>query len=470
MNKSDLEEGTGRIKPLDEDLRRYLQNFFESDEYRPPSREDLLYMDNFNSFMGHCRRLIYDTLQLHLTKIEPVIDKNQVQFIIDAHGQTLTNKLGLLTGQSGGPLSEEGIEFAKSIVSPDSSGQVVITSDLARAIHHAIAKYFPDELVKKGLKELISKTPASLETNYGVINRDVQLKWVEYALELGIIPTPLLRAQFYGLMELFPEKGVGGNLKKLVTNVISDPKIGDVEGILYKLKDKQNRCFQLQAERFKQLGASEPEIKEMTDRISSALLRKIDPKYFMGANDGRQITEQRVDLSKRVDYLMNLLTYEGPLFELTLGKRIQLVSHSGTNDALFEYLHRYEKPEDIHLKKRPKADTRGESVIVKMYMPTRKITFHKPLLIEDRKKLVSILVNGASDGSIPSYRTFLRVLEEMVYLSQGSLDNGAFSTSFSGEGRTGYFTPEVYAPPPITSDIFCKPLVIKVEYLHKKSK
>jgi bisphosphoglycerate-dependent phosphoglycerate mutase len=321
-----------QLLALDSGLIEMAMSFFEGEIYRVPSREDLGYMDNFNQFMGAARKLAENILAVQLAVVEPVIDSDRVEFIIDAHGQTMTNELGLLTGHSGGPLSEQGTARARAFRDADRLPQVILSSDSARTLHHTIEKYFPDYAANEAMRMLTHNSPESLDHSYGLIDRDVQLTWLKTALELGIIPTPLLRAQYYGLMELFPDKEDDKALakaeEKLRKKHWPEAEIrAQLDQLQHTLAERRQYCYQKQTERFQALGYEDARIQQDLDSIREALSRRSDPKYSMVAKDGRQLTEQRVDLDKRVDFLLNLLAPSGPLFELAMGKRIQIVSH-----------------------------------------------------------------------------------------------------------------------------------------------
>ncbi|MEE9525789.1 MAG: hypothetical protein V3V78_04260 [Candidatus Woesearchaeota archaeon] len=389
------------IIKLDSKLIRQSLDFFESELYGFPSRENENYMDNFNSFTGSSLKLIEEVLEEHLKKIPSILTNDEIEFIIDAHGQTFSNDLGLLPGQSGGALTVEGAKRSRDFLNEEYAGQIIISSDLPRAINSSIAKYFPEELESSRLESLIEATPASLDQDYGIIDPKVQLDWIRCALELGIIPTPLLRSQFYGLMELFLERPIEDALKKeqKKLEIISAENIeSKIERLRKTLEEKEIHCYDMQTQRFKELNFDDGQIEKKLSAIKQALSKRADIQYCMRAEDRRQITELRADTDKRVNSFMGLLAPGGSLAELVMGKRIQIMSHSGTNDVLFEFLRRYEHPNEIHLVKRAKPKERGESMLITMDAPNEKIAalrfLNDPAPLEDaieitRKEIAS---------------------------------------------------------------------------------
>ncbi|MBD3164547.1 hypothetical protein GF323_05055 [Candidatus Woesearchaeota archaeon] len=365
------------LRPLDEKIVASLHEFFTGPNYRLPSREDSGYMANLHQFMGHSRKILTNAMKLQLASLDKILDADKLEFLIDAHGETRSNAKKVLTGHSGGALNEVGISRANGFYSPDYKPQIIVSSDSARGIHHTFAKYFPDKLSE--LDNLVDATPSTLDENWGIIARDVQLAWVDKAISYGIIPTPLLRAQFYGLMELFPVDGISKKIAQLKNGHFQEPDPDAIRQVIQKHEQLMNEYFEKQKYRLKML-ADGSDIDFKLQSLRQALGRRTDPKYHMQDEDGMQLTEQRIDLLKRVDYVMDILSPENQMIEYVLGKRIQLVSHSGTLDALFEHLRRYDEPENMHLLKRKKPNPRGESILVTMDVPNLEVSLKEPAL------------------------------------------------------------------------------------------
>lgn len=310
-------------------------NFFNSDSYMIPSRENEEYVGSSFKFSTESKHILRELLKIQLESLS-ISDEEEINLLLDAHGQTKSNDLNLITGHSGGPLSDEGVGTALSFFKRDQMPDIKICSDSIRAIHHTIAKYHPDVL--SSLDNLVSATPSSLIENFGLVERDVQLDWILKALEFGIIPTPLLRTKFYGSMELFFEKNAVPEMERVY--------------------------FHIQEKRLMNLGLGKKASKEVTHGIREALKNRKEASFYM-EKDGIQITETHLDIQRRIDYLMKLfLPAEDDFHKMLKGKRIQLVSHSGTNDIILSSLRKYKKPNEILIIKRSKSAMRGESINV----------------------------------------------------------------------------------------------------------
>lgn len=311
------------LQALKREVKEEAMRFFESNLYRPPSRQDSEYIRNFYEFMGAARNSLESVLLKILPTAQSKVPERYVQLVLDAHAPTLANENGLLTGHSGGALAKESVETARSFYKKDLEPSIVISSDLPRALDHAIVKYYSDLPELAALRKLV---PDGLDSNNGILRPRDQLQWLWFALTKNIIPTPLLRAQFYGPMELFPEK-------------FDEAKVLDALG-------KYAHCL---------LGLSPEKMKQAIEQRKDAHATIIN---------NIQLTENRENLMTRVGYLFGLFAPDSPVHELARGKRIQLVSHSGVHDVIFEQLRHIDKREEVHLRKRPKPKQRGESITV----------------------------------------------------------------------------------------------------------
>jgi broad specificity phosphatase PhoE len=312
---------------LSKEIKAEALKFFQSEIYRSPSREDLGYIANFYTFMGSARKSLEELLLKLLPSLPNVTDLADIEAVFDAHGDTSTNAFGLLTGHSGGALSDEGIKTARSFYHQRPS--LIISSDLPRALDHALAKYDKDDKLGSRLAKLRESVPATLKHNNGMLKKEDQLEWLSLALDFGIIPTPLLRAQYYGPMELFPEKY-------------------DEKKVKAALEESQHVLE----------GLDQAELEK-------GLRNRKDPHYVMMVNE-MQVTENREALMTRVNYILRLFAPEGSLHEHSKGKRIQFVSHSGVHDVVLEYLRHFQHIDEILLKRREKQAQRGESFSVKL--------------------------------------------------------------------------------------------------------
>jgi hypothetical protein len=305
--------------------------FFMGEDYRIPSREDLSYVSMLQSFMDKARQSLESILSEALRSLPVTLEEGDIMFYLDEHGDTTTNAYKLLTGQSGGVLTDEGILISRDLKRPTGRPVLIIASDQPRAKDHALHKYYTDDELSD-LEPLRLAVPATLAQNRGLVSRDVQLSWIKYALEHGILPTPVLRAQFYGPMELLAESA----------------KTEDI-----------NSSF---AQYGKYLDSSPQQVKEALQYCRDALSRRKDAHESLMVEGIGQITETRMHVMNRVAMLFGMFKPGGKLYELAKGKDIQFVSHSGTNDVILEYLRHFAVPDEIHLERRPKQKQRGLTI------------------------------------------------------------------------------------------------------------
>ncbi|MDP2749992.1 MAG: hypothetical protein Q8O89_04120 [Nanoarchaeota archaeon] len=384
---------------------------FYKEKYAVSSRENVGYVNKLNTFIGKSKKIAFDLISAQLKKVEPILDKDFFEIIVDAHGDAITNELELYAGQSGGALSQKGCKKAKSFLDEKVQGQIIISSDLPRTIHHSIAKYFPEKLDDEKLLNLIEKTPSSLEHNFGIMEKETHIGWVRYALDLGIIPTPLLRSQFYGLMELFPEKTIDERIEKLgkkwKENGKSDDEIkAEINSEKIRLQIIEKSCCDLQMKRFEQLGEKNP--KKKLDEIMNALVMKSSIYYCMEGKDWQPITEVKTYMDIRVKSFMSLFLDKKLLYELVFGKRIQIVTHSGTIDNLYSFFGEYDSPGQVRIIKREKLPSRGESFLVRMDAPNGKIRAFRYLndpaiiqsIISQTEKEISTLRENFPDEKV----------------------------------------------------------------------
>jgi bisphosphoglycerate-dependent phosphoglycerate mutase len=358
---------------LDSRVVEILNKFFRSNIYRIPSREDNTYMDNYAHFMEAAKIAVHESIALQLSLAPITVSMESVELLVDGHGDSTTNDAKLITGHSGGPLSKKGIERAKHLGEEHSDfiPGIRVTSDAVRAIHHDLVRYCPNTTEDPRLKKLIAETPSSLEQNSGIVTRETQLGWIDYAIANGIIPTPLLRAQFYGIMELFPEKNDEDVLSKKETELLRQGlplteiklQFGRLDA---ELKQNRQRCYDLQAERLKELNYDNSKIEDVLNWIKESLKQRNNKQFRMTDSSGKLYTENRHDMLARVKLFLSGFEPNGRLYDLAKGKRIQIVAHSGSNDAMITALQEYNYPDGVSVLKRAKQPERGESWLVQL--------------------------------------------------------------------------------------------------------
>jgi hypothetical protein len=343
------------------DLTKY-KEFLFGEDYLPPVGKTHYLISELQPFFEQAR-IALDTILSSVGKPSPVNDIEQIhqEYHLLGHGKTGTNAQRKLTGWSGdmltwsynqdGILKIGGIEqallqagIAKSEIDslrpdfkeiPDNSLGVLsvfhsnrteenkfdiidineysarFVSDLPRAIQHALLltgdMSLAKELIKLG------------DQNRTHIEPHVYNDLMNLALDYGFIPTPLIRAQYYGPMELGPEKVKA-----------------EMDAISCMIEAKHGVA--------------------LDDLITGHVNRKRLLKSITDS-DGRFISEMRPDLIKRLTYF-----YE------TVQKKIQgkilAVTSSGCIDvspAVFRYF------ESNHLDlQNPKNKVRGKVLVAKL--------------------------------------------------------------------------------------------------------
>ncbi len=288
----------------------------------------------------------------------PFADEVYAKFILTAHGETNANTTGKLTGHSGGMLNEKGDKSAEGQkAAVVEQPYMIVSSDLPRAIHHALVKFAvlsADET--KALEEIGKKVDAKEKADeadyYGLVN---------LALDHGIIPTPLARAQDYGRLELHPEKFelIDGAKKKHTAETL--------DGLVKKFKE---------LEKSKNLGEQKPALIKFLNDFNSAnesdqdSLRRLY-ELALGRKDATEYRshenlpedENRPLFYHRVDALLSIFERNK---ERLKSKQVEIVAHSGFVDVALEYFRHNSKKGEFHLVPRPKLDVRGETVIVKV--------------------------------------------------------------------------------------------------------
>jgi len=361
------------MQSLDARAVSILNDFFRSGVYRIPSREDFGYMKHHDEFMNAARASVHEALAVQLSVVPATISEDSIELLVDGHGDTTTNEFSLLTGHSGGALSDKGISRTQQLRKQHASftPAVHVSSDSPRTIMHDVVKYYPESVNDPVLQELVANTPASLEQNFGLITPEMQLRWIDYAMEHRVIPTPLLRAQFYGLMELFPSKEDEPTLaKKEIELLRQSLRPEDIKPVFDKLKAKlatsRQKCYELQAERFRRLGYDQNLVDYFMKAVGTSLEQRSSKTFFMVGQDGKPLTENRANLLTRVHYFLQGFFPDGGLYEAAKGKQIQIVTHSGTNDVLISDLQAINFPGGTNITKRSKPIQRGESWLVKL--------------------------------------------------------------------------------------------------------
>jgi len=294
---------------------------------------------------------------LKTTKM-PGKDAEKAVFTITGHAQTESNKRGELTGWFSDPLTENGIDYAMK--QDTNANALVVSSDLPRAIEHALAKYcsHKEDVMQKlygknGIIQDVENETKNFEIRQKTYNSLVRL-----ALENNIIPTPLLRAQYFGSIELFIEKFEKDDKK--------DPELRKQlnEAIIDALRKK---------------GESEDEIKE---KIKKAETRKDIIAILRDA--GITESENYMMFFNRSAY--NVFT----LVEENNFKNVDIVGHSGFFDIAAAYYRHKENPRELHIIRTNTPKGRGQVLTLKLdkdYKWLNDPELFRPLITSQTEKI-----------------------------------------------------------------------------------
>jgi broad specificity phosphatase PhoE len=279
------------------------------------------------------------------------------EFALTGHGETETNSQGKSTGHSGGMLNRKGFDFADE--QRKEAGErpyILVSSDLPRAIHHALIKFATlsddEQKTLDDIGERVNKREKADDADYAGL--------VKLALDHGIIPTPLARAQFYSILELEPEKF----------------EFEDVAG--KKHKDKDLGKFAAKYSELKEgktLGRIKPAVRDFLEAfLSGSSDRDRLGKLYGLAMNRKDATEyrQREHLPEdenrllfyhRVDALLSVFE---KIKDGLKGRKIEIVAHSGFIDVALWYFRHNSHLEGFQLENREKGGLRGETVSVKV--------------------------------------------------------------------------------------------------------
>lgn len=297
-------------------------------------------IDEYVAVLFKCPALSYSYNPLDLTWLDSaynglkyILSKNQrkegpkpnspvdTQYLITGHGQTKTNAQGGLTGLFSSPLNKKGRDQAKD---DTNYYQRVFCSDTIRTIEYALRKYCHKN------KDVMNKLDAIIKPlfdNPTLINDSLYGAAVKLALDNGIIPTPLLRAQSFGDLELFVEKKEKRNSRSL-----------------HAFRNAKNRMKRLTQERIEKYSNISPERQKV-------LGSHHDPET------GKSIFESYLYFISRSNEFFHLLRK----CEI---KHCEIVGHSGffyIVEAMFR-----SKDRDFHLVKTSTPAGRGQKLTVKL--------------------------------------------------------------------------------------------------------
>ena len=271
-----------------------------------------------------------------------------------SHGQTFTNELGLLTGWSGSMLNPKGKKLAEEQRAGFNPEQYYLRfcSDLPRAIQHVLLLMNPAERVISELERISVQINEEIDGNT-VKQGEVIVKpgnfynvrayqdLMKLAIDNRVIPTPLLRAQYYGPMELRPEVVNEENRDQVIENMLAEQRVAYV--ILGKPFDEDLTRYKV-------------------TRFVNDLIQRKDVLFAIRDNKGEYVGENRLDLLSRMSKFYDSIS------RVSGGRKILVVTSSGCFDVsktYFRYLDNPGKRSDAILENEPKRKVRGKELIVK---------------------------------------------------------------------------------------------------------
>lgn len=405
-----------------ESAERYFQ-LFENKTFPTPSREPQVYdiANKFFYMIRDARNALEQVLLsadwnslpdaallgsgIDLQVISSAHTKVSDEYIQDLllkseHDATDKDKVKWLTGHSGTMLSEEGKKDAKN---SKNKGNIIICSDLPRAIHCAMLKYYPES--EPQLDGIAAKVAGELIANHGVITHETYTSLVKIALDHNIVPTMLARAAFYGPMELFPEKG-----KEFDVDRVIESGYGDV------------------------LGYSKDKIKEIVNKLAEMAKQRNDSTFHAVDEKGLPISEDRLMFYLRVKPMLDLFLPETPLYEKSKGKTIDIVAHSGLTDVIAGYYRHFINIEKFITTREPKISTRGKEYIIKLKTEKKKNGFVylndfallEPIKGETRRKIKEI--RGRSLDAVISKKDTGIVETPLIGFKENNSKPGTYET------------------------------------------
>ncbi len=331
----------------------------EFDEYRdfllsesylyPTSSKGVYHASELGPFFKSAQK----ALKKLLSKVPCVIpdfgapdEKILHEYTLIGHGKTGTNRKGRLTGWSGDMLCsswkekgkeiEGGIEQVKAQRSEllPLSSDLCFVSDLPRAIHHAL--WMLDYPIMSPVKDLLPRleelaAKLSIAAMKKSVSKELYQELTMMAFEKGFIPTPLLRAQYYGPLELGPEK-----LEK---------------------KDKQNWVDKV-VKQAKRRGLNEERARLEAEFLAEELSSRKELLRTAKDDEGNVLTENRTGLVNRIADFYNIVN------KFSVDKKVLVVTSSGCLEVSGTYFRNYANPGVLSIENEPKQ--RGRVLEVKL--------------------------------------------------------------------------------------------------------
>ena len=317
----------GQVELSASDYRNFLLGG-KKEGYIYPTREDWIHVAHelppfFESAQHELQSLLPRDLPSPPT-MEEVVTHN---FDLVSHGKTRMNFDNQLTGWSGDLPCETvvdgatiklgGIDLAlmqaglapqtpESKTAMPNVGHIdlsqydhVFVSDLPRAIGHLLL-LTGDPALRKEFDSFSERIYSDI-AQHGTV-RDIRIyqDMTDLSLAIGFVPTPLLRAPYYGPLELGPERLKS---EKEIPRFVED-KLTMLERDFESAKEAGRIP---ESSTFDKVYAR----KEATE-LAEALLHRKDILYAHKDEEGFYLTEGRLDLVRRLTYFFNTVTKASP--------------------------------------------------------------------------------------------------------------------------------------------------------------
>lgn len=330
----------------------------------------------------------------------PLDDSVYMEIELNGHGQTFSNAMMELTGITGAMLTIEGENNGEDTAVKQNKGAdyhtLVLCSHLPRAMQHALLKFYPE---MRG-DDLFKRAQASIEQEKGDIEKGVYQEIVMKTLEKGIIPTPLLGAQYFGRLEGYIEK-------------LEGPDDGtEAWKSLYEANEKirAGKRRELMRSGFN-IDSAEEVINEM-DRLSQ--LRR-SPSFQIHTEQGdREHVPYVTFYMDTVNELMPLFAPGGEMHGVF--GRINCITHSGDFDLFRCWMRNYGKNE-FHITRTKTPPKRGQVAVLKVNHGFRQLVYlNDPAPLEEVMK--------KTEGNIRDFRALSH--DEKIRQGDGVMDAGFY--------------------------------------------
>ncbi len=353
------------------------KEFLFSEAYLYPTRDKGIYRASelipfFESSGKELEKLLS---QVPLDGKPIVVCSNEVilhEYTLVGHGNTGTNKDGNITGWSGDMLctswkekvKRNGVEVEVEIPggleqARDHSREIkpgnfslCFVSDLPRAIHHALMLHGNQNL-EKHLESFSHKISNEIERMGNIVDRQIYRDLISLTLENGFIPAPFLRSHYYGPLELHPAKLDESDREKWIGSAVAKAEASGIDG--------------------------KRALKE-AEELADALIRRKELLFAPRNDDGNVLTENRVDLVKRI------ASFYDSVNKVSMGRRVLVVGSTGCFDASKAYF-RYFGQRDRRLMVENDPTERGRVLNAKLGNLNEKPCYlNDPDLVEEIKK------------------------------------------------------------------------------------